>query len=98
MVMVDKVKVVGALRKAALDFMQSATYYRDNDKMLHDLYRDDARDVDGLLRVYEMTDDFTRLVDSIMSLDTLPRERVLAILKDEIGREAVEATGLVIYL
>lgn len=95
--MVDKNKVIAALREAERSFMRDAREV-EHDGVMAESYRMDARDVGSIRTVYEMTDEFAMMVESVMNLDTIVREKVLMELAKAVGKEVVEATGVVIYL
>lgn len=95
--MVDKNKVLAALRETERSYIRSANENK-HDGILSEAYRMDARDVGGIRAVYEMTGDFPMMIESVMHLDTIVREQVLMDLAAAVGKEVVEATGQVIYL
>lgn len=95
--MVDKMKVIAALRETERSLIRSSKEFR-HDGILFEAYQMDARDVSSIRGMYEMIGDFPRMISSVMDLDTIVREKVLEDLAAAVGKEAVESTGYVIYL
>lgn len=97
--MSNKDAVVTVLRNLQVDLMRTSNQYRrDGDGMLSELYKADSTDVSALRVAYETTADFFALIDSIMSMDTAIRERVLEELEVGVGRDPIEETGLVSFI
>ena len=94
--MIDATVVSAALKALQVEFMRSSNQFRrDGDGMMAELYKSDAADVDSIKSLYETVGDFDRMISSVMSLDTVVRERVLEALAAAVGKEAIEATGMV---